>query len=756
MGRRKKTSTVLKSFKPTVEITGIILMLIGIIGLFVFGPVGRYIKMFGVFIFGNFFVIFDILMILLGLYMLFKRKLPNFVNMKLIGLYLIILSIVSYGHMRCITQGAGFATTFNDFRSSFLVTASDSLFSNISETGGGIIGLLISWSLSALLSKMGAYVILIVLTATGFVLLFNLDLYKFFGELFVSFKDSYKEYKDERDEKRREAEEKKKLEEIEKESQMGIYDQDTDTEVIENKKVIHSLDELKHEEEEPQTVVEQISEINLSSTFNGVYKLPTLDQVLDKLKKKETAKTQDFIKNTTIQLQNVLQDFGITGKVVAVHEGPTVTQFEVAVKNGTRVGHITSISKEIALALAAKDVRIEAPIPGKTTVGVEIPNREAVGVPIREVIEVKRKDMASMKLPASLGKDIMGNNIITDLSKMPHLLIAGSTGSGKSVCVNSIIASLLITKRPDEVKIMLVDPKKVELSNYNGVPHLICPVVTDPKKASNALQQMVKEMEDRYRTFETNKVKNITGYNEMISKEMKKNPEDTSLKLMPYILIIIDELADLMLVAKKDVEDSIMRITQMARAAGIHLIVATQRPSTDVITGVVKANIPSRIAFAVASQIDSRTILDSGGAEKLLGKGDMLFKPMGENNALRIQGNFISDGEIEKTIKYVSSQMAPQYEEKYSKPVEEEVIPGSSKEPKKVSDDPLYNECLDYAIREGSVSASKLQRVFSIGFNKAAKIIDDFEANGIVGPQKGSKPREVLVKMEGATPDSEE
>ena len=756
MGRRKKASTVLKSIKPTVEITGIILALIGIIGLFVFGFVGRYIKAFGVFIFGKYFIIFDILMILLGLYMLFKRKMPNFVNMKLIGLYLIIISFVSIMTLDLIPQGTGIGELFNTFRENYLKVTSDSLFTNISETGGGIIGLFFGWMFTALLSKIGALVIFIVLIIIGLVLIFNLDLYKALGDLYASLKASHAEWKKEMEEKRLLEEERKRQEEIDKESELPIYNQENEEEIVDAKKIIHSIDELKHEEvEEPieePTTVEQVPEISINSSYN----LPNLDQVLDKLKKKEDKKSEEFIKNTTIQLQQVLQDFGITGKVVAIHEGPTVTQFEVAVKNGTRVAHITSISKEIALALAAKDVRIEAPIPGKTTVGVEIPNKEAIGVPIREVIEIKKKEMMGMKLPASLGKDIMGNNIITDLSKMPHLLVAGSTGSGKSVCINSIIASLLITKKPDEVKIMLVDPKKVELSNYNGVPHLICPVVTDPKKASIALQNMVKEMEDRYLIFEENRVKNITSYNEMIMKEKKKNPEDTSLKLMPYYLIIIDELADLMLVAKKDVEDSIMRITQMARAAGIHLIVATQRPSTDVITGVVKANIPSRIAFAVASQIDSRTILDTGGAEKLLGKGDMLFKPMGENNAIRIQGNFISDSEIDRVIRYVSGQMAPQYDEKYSRPVEQEVIPGPSKEPKKVSDDPLYNECLNYAIREGTVSASKLQRVFSIGFNKAAKIIDEFEENGIVGPQKGSKPREVLVKMEGVTPDSEE
>ncbi|HOB26360.1 MAG TPA: DNA translocase FtsK, partial [Bacilli bacterium] len=401
----------------------------------------------------------------------------------------------------------------------------------------------------------------------------------------------------------------------------------------------------------------------------------------------------------------------------------------------------------------------EAPIPGKATVGVEIPNKEATSVPVREVLQTKLHEMEGMKLPVSLGKDIMGNCCITDLSKMPHLLVAGSTGSGKSVCINSFIASLLITKRPDEVKIMLVDPKKVELSNYNGVPHLLCPVVTDPKKASVALQNIVKEMERRYDVFADNKVKNISGYNDLIKDEMKRTPEDTSLQLMPYILVIIDELADLMLVASKEVEDSIMRITQMARAAGIHLIVATQRPSTDVITGVVKANIPSRIAFAVASQIDSRTILDGGGAEKLLGKGDMLFKPMGENTPVRIQGNFISDEEIEKVIKYVSSEQAAQYDESYTQVPKTESEGGSfsTGDASDVdNDDPLYNEIVDFAIQNGKISASLVQRKFRLGYNRAARVIDLLEERGIIGPQNGSKPREVLVKMEDAGGDINE
>ena len=346
----------------------------------------------------------------------------------------------------------------------------------------------------------------------------------------------------------------------------------------------------------------------------------------------------------------------------------------------------------------------------------------------------------------ALGKDIMGRTCCAAISKMPHLLVAGSTGSGKSVCINSFICSILMYRKPDEVKLMLVDPKKVELSNYNGIPHLLCPVVSDPKKANVALQKIVAEMERRYDVFAENNVKNIGSYNEMIEKNNKIN--DTNVPKMPYIVVIIDELADLMLVAAKEVEDSIMRITQMARAAGIHLIVATQRPSTDVITGVVKANIPSRISFAVASQIDSRTILDMKGAEKLLGKGDMLYLPMGANTPVRIQGNLISDEEIDRLIQYVSKEQMAKYDNSLTEIPDNHMAGADS--PKEEYDDPLYNEIVDFAISTGKVSASLLQRRFRLGYNRAARIVDLLEERGIIGPANGSKPREVLIKMEGS------
>ena len=733
--RKRKKNANTNNTKFSVEITGLILILIGVIGLGVFGPVGNIIKDFAIFLFGSYYNILIILVLLLGMYMLFKRKLPKFFTSRLVGFYLILLSGLTLAHMNYVEGGTKIGDVLNNSMEVFLSVINQG-FVGLSQTGGGIIGLFISWGLISLLDKVGTYIIISVIIAFGLILLFNISFSDLIDKIGVFF------------EKRKEKSKEKKIKKI----NQKMDEEDNDDEE-DDKVVIRSAEELKKyktgNEEIKEEVKTPVQEIPLISV-NSNYRLPRLDEVLDPLKKNKRSNSDEFIKQTSIALQNVLADFGITGKVVAVHEGPTVTQFEVAVKNGTKVSKITGLSKEIALSLAARDVRIEAPIPGKTTVGVEIPNKVTVGVQVREIIQEKQKEMMSMKLPVSLGKDINGNNCIADLAKTPHLLVAGSTGSGKSVCINSFINSLLITKRPDEVKLVLVDPKKVELSNYNGVPHLLCPVVTDPKKASIALQNIVKEMEKRYDMFADEKVKNIVGYNEKMSALMKKNPEDKTLHLMSYIVVIIDELADLMLVASKEVEDSIMRITQMARAAGIHLIVATQRPSTDVITGVVKANIPSRIAFAVASQIDSRTILDMGGAEKLLGKGDMLYKPMGENTPLRIQGNFISDEEIERVIAYTSKEQVASYDESITQMSQnQESISTAGVGGRDTSeDDPLYNEIVDFAIETGKVSASLLQRRFRLGYNRAARIVDLLEERGVIGPQNGSKPREVLIKMD--------
>ena len=750
-GRKRK-----KKSSFSYNILGLILILVGIIGIGVFGPIGFWIKKIAVFFFGAYFNLLLLEVIALGIYMVINGRLPNFLSTRLVGLYFAVIAFLTATNISLINLGS-FNTQLDSFVNQYNLV-SQNAFEEISLLGSGVVGTTLSYGLIRMLSITGTYVIIIVLVLLSIMFLFDIS----FADIANKIKDSLSESEDERDarlekrklrkEERAQAKEAKRLEKEERlRAQAAEAEEDMDEAEEDSSIIVTSAEDLKkfHTGEGAEKVETPVEAVPLIS-INSNYKLPELDQVLSKVKQNKVAENDASLNQTSKILENALRDFQIEAKVVGRTVGPTVTQFELAVRNGTKISKITGLSKEIALALAAIDVRIEAPIPGKTTVGIEIPNKKPVGVAIREVLESCRPRMISsdMKLPVCLGKDINGTPQIFDLAKTPHLLVAGSTGSGKSVCVNSFIASILINKRPDEVKLILVDPKKVELSNYNGIPHLECPVVTDPKKASVVLQNVVKEMEKRYGQFENEKVKNITGYNEKIDALRKRNPEDTSLRKMPYWLVIIDELADLMLVASKEVEDSIMRITQMARAAGIHLLVATQRPSTDVITGVVKANIPSRISFAVASQIDSRTILDAGGAEKLLGKGDMLFKPMGQNNATRIQGNFISDEEIERVIAYVSKQQVPQYNDTMTVAQASSSNGGGNAGGVDEDDDPLYNDIVDYCIQSGKVSASLLQRKFRLGYNRAARIVDLLEERGIIGPPNGSKPREVLVKME--------
>ena len=443
-------------------------------------------------------------------------------------------------------------------------------------------------------------------------------------------------------------------------------------------------------------------------------------------------------------LTNVLHEFGVNATISDIFIGPSVTKYELKLETGTRVNKIMQLQDDIKLALAAKDIRIEAPIPGKPAVGVEIPNSVATMVSFKEVIKDIPKDLQDNKLLVPLGKDVSGKIIYAELNKMPHLLIAGATGSGKSVCVNTIICSILMRARPDEVKFILVDPKKVELTNYNGIPHLLAPVVTDPKKAAAVLQEVVVEMEHRYDLFAGANVRNIEGYNNYARKKNEELALDEQLEILPFHVVILDEVADLMMVASKQVEDCIMRIAQMARAAGIHLIVATQRPSTDIITGVIKANIPSRIAFAVSSGIDSRTILDASGAEKLLGKGDMLFSPMGSSSPVRVQGAFVSDDEVSAITHHTATQQEASYDDKYINVKLNTTSPSAAS--KEEEEDEEYEMCRSFVINAQKASTSLLQRQFRIGYNKAARIIDQLEADGVIGPQIGSKPREVYIR----------
>ncbi len=717
-----------------VEVIGILLILIGIIGICKFGPVGIFISGFAAFFVGTANNILLAMLFIIGGYIIVKRDKPVFFTSKLIGLYIIIIALLVLMHISYVKQlnievGQILSETINNLMG--YVKSVEKL------QGGGMLGALFGTLFVKMFTISGTSVVCIALIVCGFIMFTGLSIYDMVTASKNKVKNIIKKDKLHKEQK-----------EIAKAAE--AYEND-------NKVVISSVDELIHQSDpEPKQEVHEETkntiEINEPSSNeeyveNKGYKCPP-NTLLTPPSKKGKVITKEEITETAEILKNVFHDFNIEGHVVAVNVGPAVTQYEMEIKAGTKVSKILSLNREIALSLAAKDVRIQAPIPGKRTVGIEIPNKSISMVTVREIIDAIPKSMDESKLMVTLGKNIMGKPIYCEINKTPHLLVAGSTGSGKSVCINSIIVSILMRAKPDEVKFVLVDPKKVELSMYNGVPHLLIPVVTDPRKANIALKKIVAEMEKRYDLFEASGTKNIAGYNLYLEKKNENLPDSEKIKKLPYIVVIIDELADLMLVAAKEVEDSIMRITQMARAAGIHLIVATQRPSTDVITGVVKANIPSRISFAVSSSIDSRTILDMTGAEKLLGKGDMLFLPQGENTPIRVQGTFISDEDIKKVVDYTISQQKARYDETLLMDEEEMKATSMVDDSKEDYDDPLYNEIVEFVVTQGKASASLLQRRFRLGYNRAARCIDLLEERGIIGPNNGSKPREVLVKLE--------
>ena len=501
--------------------------------------------------------------------------------------------------------------------------------------------------------------------------------------------------------------------------------------------------------QEVETKEEKVKEVlNLEHTMtteseNEKYEFPPIE-MLSEGSKQALKGGKKAVADTAAKLQKTLYSFGVSAKVENVSIGPAITRYELKPAEGVRVSRIANLADDIALNLAAETIRIEAPIPGKHAVGIEVPNAENEVVHLRDIIDTPEFEDHKSKLAFALGKDVGGKEIITDIAKMPHVMIAGATGSGKSVCINTLIASIIYKAKPSEVKLVMVDPKVVELSVYNGIPHLLIPVVTDPRKAAGALAWAVQEMENRYATFASKGVRDLKGYNEAVDKK-------DGIGKLPHIVIIIDELADLMMVAKKDVEDAICRLAQKARAAGMHLVIATQRPSVDVITGLIKANVPSRIAFAVSSQVDSRTILDMVGAEKLLGKGDMLFYPAGAPKPTRIQGAFISDGEVEKIVNFLKANGEAKYNEDIIESIE-----NANKTDKEIAEqaedddetDPFLMDAIDVVVETGQASTSFIQRKFKVGYARAGRIIDQMEERGIISGYQGSKPREVLVTKE--------
>ena len=724
MAKKKTSSSSKKKSSVPVEILGILYIVLTVLGILRSGFVGRMVSNFAIFLFGSYYNWGLVFFLIVGGYVVIFRQKPKLFKKKLIGFYLMSIAVLCMSHVKYIMYDTNVGSAvFEDTIANIVEGFNDVNYID----GGGILGAIFSYLFVLAFEITGSKIICWTLILFGIMIIFDITPITIIRKIILFFVRKKNKDADE--------EEEESDEEV-------INDPD---ELKDKRVVISSVNDLNHVNIEETNEVEEPTNI-------GDYKLPPIS-LLNVPKKVNTKANEENITTNIKLLEQVLTDFDIHGKVVAAHVGPTVTQYELELKSGTKVNKILSLNKEIALALAAKDVRIQAPIPGKNTIGIDIPNKVTTPVSLREVLAAVPKDKEDSKLLAVLGKDIMGNPRWMEVNKTPHLLIAGATGSGKSVCVNSIITSILMRAKPDEVKLVMVDPKKVELSMYNGAPHLLAPVVNDPKKASIVLKKIVEEMEHRYDLLSDSGTKNIEGYNKLMQKKIDSG--DTTAKKIPYIVVLIDELADLMLVAAKEVEDSIMRITQMARAAGIHLIVATQRPSTDVITGVVKANIPSRISFAVSSSIDSRTILDMTGAEKLIGKGDMLFLPMGEGTPTRIQGSFVSEEEVQKVVDYTIKQQKAKYDETFTNITDKPVGASSYDEKDDKYDDPLYNEIVDFVIKSGKTSASLLQRRFRLGYNRAARMIDLLEERGIVGPPNGSKPREVLVKYDDKS-DSEE
>ena len=756
MAKRKRKKDTKKKLSFSVEIYSIVIILLGVLGICGYGPCGKLICAFFAFLFGTLYLVPLVGLIIIGVYLLFANHYPDFFSSKVAGIIILVIGLLMIFHVSFVKDGITakeiIHNTFNEVINVFkIVDNSATREVAFKSTGGGMLGGLLISLFYSLFALEGTKIIYWIFMVGGFLLFTGFSIVDFIKRGY----DKSKELVPHHDKENEHIIGVPDGEEI----NVKINDNTVKKDLEDTQKiVINSLDEIKNKNK--QEVKEEVAEpVRVVDTSN--YQLPKTE-LLDKPKPVTTNNQANIEKNINT-LEEVLNEFGVVGKVVAVTVGPACTQYELAIKAGTKLSRLTSINREISLALAKKDVRIQAPIPGKNTCGIEIANDEPTTVYIKEIMDKLKDDIQKdpdkykNSIYMALGKDIKGDIQKYPINKTPHMLVAGATGSGKSVCINCILASILMRTKPDEVKLILVDPKKVELSMYNGVPHLLCPVVTDPKKAAAALQKVVSEMEHRYDIFEERHVKNIDTYNEWVEKENKNRSDGEKLEKLPFIVVIVDELADLMMVASKEVEDAIMRITQMARAAGIHLIIATQRPSTDVITGVIKANIPTRVAFAVSSGIDSRTILDMQGAEKLLGRGDMLFLPQGENAPTRIQGAWISEPEINKIVDFVCNQQKAQYDARFQNlEVSEKTTTGvdANTEVEDEYDDPLYNDIVEFVVKSGKASASLLQRRFKLGYNRAARVIDLLEERGIIGPMNGSKPREVLVKLNNDSNDN--
>lgn len=761
----------------SIEIIGIIFIFISVLAIGEFGFVGHFFANAIRFFVGETYQLFSVFGILLGIQYIFNGQNPTFKTNRFIGSILLYTALLVWLHLRLfepIMEADVNILSATWRRLPNLLDASAATQS----IGGGMVGALLYAVSYFMFANVGTYILIAILAFIGIMSIGNFSYKKLFTEIknilggffnwikdiLVKIKDSLQnniQFDSDNKKKKKKKKNKKDVDIVgsEKESKKDPEDEKEKPKERKEPVPIEGMKqtslpigdiklpedaEANEQKESDGSEDEELSINFVSDDENEDYKLPPLS-LLDKNQAPDQSNEYSIIEKNIKKLEETFDSFGVDAKVVKANLGPAVTKFEVEPATGVKVSRIVNLSDDLALALAAKDIRMEAPIPGKALIGIEVPNSEITVVYFNEVMKELNQKKEGHPLEVPLGKDIGGNVAMANLAKMPHMLIAGATGSGKSVGINVIISSILMRTKPHEVKMMLIDPKMVELNVYDGIPHLLTPVVTKPKKAARALQNIVEEMEKRYELFAMSGTRNIESYNEHI-QAMKESGEEDVPSELPYIVVIVDELSDLMMVAAKEVEDSIIRLAQMARAAGIHMILATQRPSVDVITGLIKANVPSRVAFATSSGTDSRTILDANGAEKLLGRGDMLFLPMGANKTQRVQGAFISDSEVQAITKYVRDQQDPNYVE--------ELIPKEAPKPGNGGgSDELYEDAFEIVRELDTASISLLQRRLRIGYNRAANIMDDLTANGIVTEQDGSKPRDVLIP---STEESEE
>ena len=779
MGRKKGSSNKKKKqqFKMDNNLKVVLLILLGIVTAVLVYNKSSFMGIWLNDVFGGIFGIMKyvvpIVPFIWAIYIASKHK--DSILEKVIPISIMLLCISSISTISLMLSNV------LEYEISFSEVLDRAYHLGTTNKGGGIMGILIAYPLSKLLSPIGALIVVIGILVIGAVIVFKLKP----GERLGNYIDrKYEERENIRNEevgkkksviqedlgnqvegrpetakerRAREKEEKRKAAlQVDEQLTINMMEDRASKNKdfiegniyknnVQNKNVNagNSLFETVDQEKEDKT--KEVLQLEHSQVVEDEhYEYPPVE-ILSLGEKKATKGSAKALTENAAKLQQTLYSFGVSAKVQDVSVGPTITRYELKPAEGTRVSKIANLADDIALNLAAETIRIEAPIPGKQAVGIEVPNEKKEAVHLREVIDSDEFSNNKSKLSIALGKDVAGKTVVADIAKMPHVLIAGSTGSGKSVCINSIITSIVYNAKPSEVKLVMVDPKVVELSVYNGIPHLLIPVVTDPKKAAGALAWAVIEMDERYNKFAQKGVRDLKGYNKAIEKE-NENAK------LPQIVIIIDELADLMMVAAKEVEEAICRLAQKARAAGMHLVIATQRPSVDVITGLIKANVPSRIAFAVSSQVDSRTILDCAGAEKLLGKGDMLFYPVGATKPQRIQGAFVSDDEVEKIVDFIKSNAGDVvYNEEIIESIENSNKSDKELLESEASDntcDPLLNEAIETVVETGQASTSFIQRRFKVGYARAGRIIDQMEERGIISGYQGSKPREVLMSKE--------